>query len=95
MGELGTDERALHYGVGAAVGQAGIDTLFCAGTLAEEYAKAAAQVNMGCEVLYFPEREAMTEALCAYVQDGDTILVKASHFMEFPKVVEALKALAK
>ena len=25
-----------------------------------------------------------------YVKEGDTILVKASHFMEFPKVVEAL-----
>lgn len=28
--------------------------------------------------------------LQAYVQEGDTILVKASHFMEFPKVVSAL-----
>ena len=24
------------------------------------------------------------------VKEGDTVLVKASHFMEFPKVVEAL-----
>jgi UDP-N-acetylmuramoyl-tripeptide--D-alanyl-D-alanine ligase len=80
--------------VGIAAGQAGIYALFCAGTLAEEYARAAAEVNMECEVLYFPEREAMTEALCNYVREGDTILVKASHFMEFPKVVEALCALA-
>jgi UDP-N-acetylmuramoyl-tripeptide--D-alanyl-D-alanine ligase len=94
MGELGADERAMHYGVGIAAGQAGIYALFCAGTLAEEYARAAAEVNMECEVLYFPEREAMTEALCNYVREGDTILVKASHFMEFPKVVEALCALA-
>jgi UDP-N-acetylmuramoyl-tripeptide--D-alanyl-D-alanine ligase len=94
MGELGADEKALHYGVGIAVGQAGIDALFCAGTLAEEYVKAAAEVNLACSVFYFPEREAMTEALCAYVQEGDTVLVKASHFMEFPKVVEALCALA-
>jgi UDP-N-acetylmuramoyl-tripeptide--D-alanyl-D-alanine ligase len=93
MGELGTDERAMHYGVGIAVGQAGIDALFCAGTLAEEYARAAATVNMGCEVFYFEERDAMTEALCTYVREGDTVLVKASHFMEFPKVVEALCAL--
>jgi UDP-N-acetylmuramoyl-tripeptide--D-alanyl-D-alanine ligase len=93
MGELGADEKALHYGVGLAVGQAGIDALFCAGTLAEEYAKAAAEVNMGCTVLYYEERDAMTKALCDYVKAGDTILVKASHFMEFPKVVEALTAL--
>jgi UDP-N-acetylmuramoyl-tripeptide--D-alanyl-D-alanine ligase len=50
---------------------------------------------MGCEVLYFQKREEMTKALCDYVKEGDTILVKASHFMEFPKVVEALSALAK
>jgi UDP-N-acetylmuramoyl-tripeptide--D-alanyl-D-alanine ligase len=95
MGELGEEERAMHYAVGLAVGEAKIDALFCAGTLAEEYAKAAAEVNIECTVLYFPEREAMTKALCDFVKEGDTVLVKASHFMEFPKVVEALCALEK
>jgi UDP-N-acetylmuramoyl-tripeptide--D-alanyl-D-alanine ligase len=95
MGELGKDEKALHYGVGLAVGQARIEALFCAGTLAEEYAKAAAEVNIECEVFYFPKREDMTEALLHYVKEGDAVLVKASHFMEFPKVVEALTALKK
>ena len=33
----------------------------------------------------------MTEKLLTYIQDGDSILIKASHFMEFPKVVEAIK----
>ena len=32
----------------------------------------------------------MTQELLSYVKEGDAILVKASHFMEFPKVVEAL-----
>jgi UDP-N-acetylmuramoyl-tripeptide--D-alanyl-D-alanine ligase len=95
MGELGSDEKAMHYGVGLAVGQARIEALFCAGTLAEEYAKAAAEVNIECEVFYFPNREDMTEALLHYVKEGDAVLVKASHFMEFPKVVEALSALDK
>ena len=36
------------------------------------------------------DRETMTQELLSYVKEGDTILVKASHFMEFPKVVEAL-----
>jgi UDP-N-acetylmuramoyl-tripeptide--D-alanyl-D-alanine ligase len=93
MGELGKDEIALHYGVGLAVGQARIEALFCAGTLAEEYAKAAAEANLECEVFYFTNREDMTEALCGYVKEGDTVLIKASHFMEFPKVVEALKSV--
>lgn len=90
MGELGKDERALHYSVGTAVGEAGIDVLFCAGELAEEYADAAARMRKGCDIHYFKTREELTSALCDFVKEGDTILVKASHFMEFPKVVEAL-----
>ena len=92
MGELGTDEKVLHYGVGTAVAEAGIDVLFCAGALAKEYADAAA--GSGCDIHYFKTLEEMTPALCDFVKEGDTILVKASHFMEFPKVVEALRALA-
>lgn len=90
MGELGTEERSLHYEVGTAVGESGIEALFCAGELAEEYAKAAAKVNGKCEICWCKTREEMIPKLTAYVKPGDTILVKASHFMEFPKVVEAL-----
>ena len=91
MGELGTDEAALHAEVGTAVGEHNIDTLFCTGELAKHYAKAASKENSSCDVRYFDDRESMTQELLDYIQDGDTILIKASHFMEFPKVVEALK----
>ena len=93
MGELGTDERALHHGVGDAVAQSGIDALFCVGVLAEEYADAAA-ANPACDIYYFKTREEMLPQLLDYVKEGDYILVKASHFMEFPAVVEALKKLS-
>jgi UDP-N-acetylmuramoyl-tripeptide--D-alanyl-D-alanine ligase len=93
MGELGTDERALHYEVGTCVGEQIIDALFCAGTLAEEYKKAAAAVNPDCEIFYFPTRDEMLPALLGYVRAGDTILVKASHFMQFPAVVQALQSM--
>ena len=36
MGELGENEKALHYGVGVCVGEKKIHTLFCAGELAAE-----------------------------------------------------------
>lgn len=91
MGELGSDERALHREVGACVGTCGITALFCAGELAEEYANAAREQNPDCEVHHFGTREDMTEELLAYVRPGDNILVKASHFMGFDKVVEALQ----
>jgi UDP-N-acetylmuramoyl-tripeptide--D-alanyl-D-alanine ligase len=91
MGELGTDERALHYEVGKCVGEQRIHALFCAGVLAEEYKKAAAAVNPDCEIHYFASRGEMIPALLDYVRAGDTILVKASHFMQFPEVVSALQ----
>ena len=36
------------------------------------------------------DNDAVSELL-DYVKEGDTVLVKASHFMEFPKVVSALQ----
>lgn len=42
------------------------------------------------EIHYYKDRDSMTNDLLSYVRPGDTVLVKASHFMEFPKVVEAL-----
>ncbi len=95
MGELGENEKELHYGVGRCVAEKKIHTLFCAGNLAREY-KAGAEnrwnkeEETGCETYYFEERDDMIKALRSYVQEGDSILVKASHFMDFPKVVEAL-----
>ena len=90
MGELGSDEAALHYEVGEAVGKYRIHTLFCAGKLAVNYAEAAKKVNPECDVHYFENRDDMLAELKAYVEKGDTILVKASHFMEFTEVVNQI-----
>ena len=90
MGELGEDEKQLHYGVGVCVGEKNIHTLFCAGELAAEYEKGVKDTNSECEVYYFKTREEMEAALKEYAKAGDSILIKASHFMDFPRVVEAL-----
>ena len=91
MGELGENEAALHAEVGNFLGQKKIPVLFCAGALSANISRAAAEENPDCEIHYFADREKMTKELLSYVKEGDTVLVKASHFMEFPKVVEALK----
>ena len=89
MGELGDEERTLHAEVGTSVGENHIHTLFATGELSKEYVTYARLANPDVELYYYKSREEMTEALLAYVRSGDTILVKASHFMEFPKVIEA------
>ena len=94
MGELGEDEKALHFGVGKCVAEKHIHSLFCAGTLAAEYKAGVESVETSdgeaCHVLYFANRDEMIQELLSYVKAGDSILIKASHFMDLPKVGEAL-----
>lgn len=90
MGELGAEERQLHSSVGEHFKGKGIDTLFCAGELSKYLAEAVQKDSPETEVHYFDTREALEEALIPYVSEGDSILVKASHFMGFPEVVKAL-----
>ena len=91
MGELGTDEKELHANVGSYVGEKQIDRLYCTGELSKELAQAAKDAGAK-EVCYFPTKEDLVEALKKDIKKGDTLLVKASHFMQFPKIVEALTA---
>ena len=51
----------------------------------------AGEQNQGLDTIHYNTLEELLENLDTQVQKGDTILVKASHFMEFPKVVEALQ----
>lgn len=90
MGELGEDEKRLHYEVGTYAGTLPIDLLFCVGILSGKLAEGAKKQNPALTVKHYATREEMTEELLATVKEGDTVLVKASHFMEFPKVVAAL-----
>lgn len=91
MGELGENERQLHYEVGQYASESQIDILFCAGTLSEEMARGAKEDGK-CQVFYFKTRDEMIPELLKCLKEGDTILVKASHFMDYPKVVEEIKS---
>lgn len=90
MGELGTEERALHYRVGAHFAGKEIDILYSTGTLAEEIVKAVKAVSPETEVLYFAKKEELIKRLKETVREGDVILVKASHFMNFQEIVKAI-----
>ena len=93
MGELGTDEAALHEGVGVHAGQCRIDACICVGTLAAHIAEKASQTNPDLTVIREKDLESLLKNLNTYVKPGDTILVKASHFMKFENVVKALQEM--
>ena len=90
MGELGENEKQLHEEVGVEAGQLGIQLLICVGALSEHMAKAAKESNPQMEVVYKKTLDEAIESLSQYLKKEDTILVKASHFMHFEKIVEVL-----
>lgn len=92
MGELGADEKQLHYEVGAYVAEKHIDWLFAAGELSKELVRGVEEYpDFTTQVDYFgKDVEALCSRVCDFAQPGDTILVKASHFMDYPRIVKAL-----
>lgn len=90
MGELGADERELHYGIGQALEDNRIGTVFTVGELSEEINKALQQKNSSIMCHHYSTVDDMLADLLPVIRQGDTILVKASHFMQFDKVVAAI-----
>ena len=91
MGELGAEELQLHEEVGREAGKVGIDLLISVGERSAYMAEAARQENPELPVVYLPTLEELLEKLPELVEEKDTILVKASHFMNFEQVVEQLQ----
>ena len=90
MGELGTEERQLHYSVGEYMKGKGIDALFCTGVLSKEIVNAAQANSPNTEIHYTESKADLIEEIKRYRKPGDTILVKASHFMGFSDIVKEL-----
>lgn len=86
MFELGANEAALHREVGAYLAEKPIDVLLTAGQLAKELADAAS-VNASLQVASYPDTDTLLAALPTQLQAGDTVLVKASHGMQFTKLI--------
>ncbi|WP_122641604.1 UDP-N-acetylmuramoyl-tripeptide--D-alanyl-D-alanine ligase [Luxibacter massiliensis] len=91
MFELGPAERKMHYDVGRHAAKSGITTLICIGELSEETARGAAFENPVMEIYYFETKEEFLEQADELLKKGDTVLIKASHGMKFPEIIEELK----
>ena len=83
MKELGTEELALHLETGVYAKEKGVDLVVAVGPLANELAK-------GANGIWYEDIEGACNALEYLVHTGDTVLVKASHSMQFEKIVDFL-----
>jgi len=71
-------------------GKCDIDLVICIGPLCMYLAEGVKKMNPNMKVIHMDEKK---EFLCnpeAFIKKGDTLLVKASHFMQFETIVAAL-----
>ena len=97
MFELGQNEAQLHREVGSYAAEKRIDVIICVGKLSRHMYEGALSVNGETltaaekrEAYYFETRDEMLGQLPEILKPGDNILVKASHDMQFEKIVEDL-----
>ena len=90
MLELGAESEALHFSVGELAAKTGIEAVYACGARAKAIFEGAAAAPIS---RWFPDRESLIAALPELIEPGDTVLVKASHSMQFEKIVAALEAL--
>lgn len=88
MGELGENEEELHRQVGRFAAEDKADLICCIGTLGRFIAEEAKR-GKG-QVLCFETVEEFEKEIPSLIQKKDTILVKASHFMAFDRIVKTL-----
>lgn len=91
MFELGSAEQKMHYDVGQYAARAGINLLVCIGELAVEIARGAAGEETSMEIYHYDTKADFLKNADSIIEEHDTILIKASHGMEFPEIVDALK----
>ena len=74
---------------GAHAGDIGIDLVCGIGELSKELVAGASE--HGCEAKWFPAKADFLAEMKHLIQPGDNILVKASHGMQFPEIVDELQ----
>ncbi len=95
MFELGENSAKMHYEAGAHAADAGINVLIAIGELSAETARGAeetaAKKGLSMEIRHFASKEDFFRESETLLKEKDTILIKASHGMEFTEIVDRLK----
>lgn len=90
MGELGTNEQMLHVEIGRYLADSDIDVIVLCGRLMNHAYTYLLENSNNKKLYYFDKIEDLISELERIIRQKDTILVKASHSMEFNKIIEKL-----
>lgn len=88
MGELGDTAAPMHRRIGEHAATERVGLLIAIGALSKNTYDGC--VQNGGNAVYFENMDEFLKEKDALLLRGDTILIKASHFMNFNKIVEAL-----
>ena len=91
MLELGEQSAALHKGLIDDIAKAGVESVFCCGSLMRHLYD---DLPVSMQGAWFPTAEELCAQLSLYLMDGDIILCKGSKGSKISKAVTTLKALA-
>ena len=95
MFELGEHSEKMHYDTGAHAADAGIDVLVCIGSLSADTARGAEETaqkkGLPMKVVHYASKEEFFGQADSLLKERDTILVKASHAMDFSRIVDWLQ----
>ena len=89
--EMGSFAAEGHREVGLHTGKSGVDRLLACGKESRAIYEAAIEAGMDpAHCFYYEDLEKLSETVGSMVQEGDTILLKASHSMEFSRLIDVL-----
>lgn len=86
MLELGDYSQSAHAQVGEMVAAANIDYLYTFGT-ASQYIVSGARANGMQNAFHFDTKQELSDSLLSLIEEGDTILFKASRGMKLEEVI--------
>ena len=86
------NERQLHREVGEYFKNKNIDVLITVGELSKNIAAGVRTVS-ACDVHSYNTKDELEKDFTKLLKKGDNILVKASHGMQFTKIVDSLEKL--
>lgn len=95
MLELGDVSSEKHFEIGAKAAELGLDGLFVIGDFQEDVRAGVKSVNQEIPVYGFENKDRMTERLSKIVEEGDYVLLKASHAFEMYTILESYGSIVR
>ena len=91
MGELGHNEKELHYEVGTYLPHPGQTWVIAVDELAKEIIRGIEDAGSRIETHWFATKDDLIPHLGELIKEGDNVLVKASNSLGFSGIVQALQ----